>query len=758
MTARLRRPGAAPLAFALAPVVALLAVLALLVPRSARAQDLSCGPGDREVRELRFTGNHAFPDRQLEDVVVTTPSSPLSRLRVVGTRRCLEPEEFPRDLLRLVAFYRKRGYPQVAVDTAVRETAPRVVEVTFAIREGQPLRVDTLIVQGLGGVRDSAAIERDFPLERGHVFDRVALEAARDSIVRRLRNAGYPGAETLLEWSTDTRRMTANATVTVVPGPYARIGAITVRNDSGVAERPKIPERVVRRTLGLRPGDPFRADDILEAQRTLYQTDAYRRVELRVDTSTTARDSLVNVEVIVAEGDQHAARVAAGWATLDCFRAQGEFTDRYFLPRAQRLELSANVSKIGVGEPLDGFSGLCLPDVKEDPFSLYLNYYAGATLRQPALFRLRRIPSITVFTSRVSEYKAYLRTVNIGTLLTLVSRPNSRLPSTLTYQFELGRTNAEPAVLCAVFGACTDDARASLRNDQNAPLGAIGYTIARLRTDNPLAPRKGTVLRLTARHSSALTGSAPSQRFNRLLAEAVWYRPIGDAALVTRTQYGMLFGEQPPPQERLFAGGPTTVRGFRQNELGPAVYLTGAPEVVPSPTSPDTVFFQIPADTRNAERTVPTGGDRMVMGSVEAQFRSPLLPELLQFAVFTDVGQVWNRGSDNLGFDKLRWTPGAGLRVRSPFGVIRLDLGYNGYASPSGAAYYNPRPNAQNEAPLYCVSPGNALPVSGAGDLDVFAAPAPVQTEGECPASFQPVTAKTFIHRLNPSIWIGQAF
>ena len=749
----MRRRSAA--AFARALVVAL---LALVGPRAARAQDLSCGPGDREVRELRFAGNRAFPDRQLEDVVVTTPSSPLSRLRVIGTRRCLEPEEFPRDLLRLVAFYRKRGYPQVAVDTVVREKAPRVVEVTFSIREGRPLRVDTLGVEGLAGVRDSAALVRDFPLRRGDVFDRVTLEAARDSIVRRLRNAGYPGAETLLEWSTDTRRMTANATVTVVPGPFARLGTITVRNDSGLAEPPKIPERVVRRTLGLRPGDPFRADDILEAQRTLYQTDAYRRVEVRVDTSTTARDSLVNLEVLVAEGDQHAARVAAGWATLDCFRAQGEFTDRYFLPRAQRLELSANVSKIGVGEPLDGFSGLCLPDVKEDPFSLYLNYYAGATLRQPTLFRLRRVPSITVFTSRVSEYKAFLRTVNLGTLLTLVSRPNSRLPSTMTYQFELGRTDAEPAVLCAVFNACTTAERSALRNDQNAPLGALGYTIARLRIDNPLAPRKGTVLRLTARHSSALTGSAPSQRFNRLLAEAVWYRPLGDASLVARTQYGMLFGEQPPPQERLFAGGPTTVRGFRQNELGPAVYLSGSPEVVPSPTSPDTAYFQLAEGTTSAERTVPSGGDRMVMGSVEAQFRSPLLPELLQFAVFTDVGQVWNRKVDALGFDKLRWTPGAGLRVRSPFGVIRLDLGYNGYASPTGAAYYNPRPNSANEAPLYCVSPGNTLPVSGANGLDDFDAPAPVQGDGECPGTVQPVTAKTFLRRLNPSIWIGQAF
>jgi outer membrane protein insertion porin family/translocation and assembly module TamA len=96
--------------------------------------------------------------------------------------------------------------------------------------------------------------------------------------------------------------------------------------------------------------------------------------------------------------------------------------------------------------------------------------------------------------------------------------------------------------------------------------------------------------------------------------------------------------------------------------------------------------------------------------------------------------------------------------VRSPFGLIRLDLGYNGYAAEAGAAYYNPRPNSRNEAPLLCVSPNNILAVTGADRLDVFDAPAPQQAAGTCPATFAPTTAKTFLRRLNPSIWIGQAF
>lgn len=101
----------------------------------------------------------------------------------------------------------------------------------------------------------------------------------------------------------------------------------------------------------------------------------------------------------------------------------------------------------------------------------------------------------------------------------------------------------------------------------------------------------------------------------------------------------------------------------------------------------------------------------------------------------------------------MKLTPGLGVRIVSPFGAIRIDLGYNPYQLPSGAAYYN-APLQAGVAPLYCVSPGNLLRVSSGST-----AGAPrVQESGRCPSTFRPVRAPGFLRRLNPSIWIGQAF
>lgn len=736
-----------------AGAAALLALAAAHVAAApAAAQDLRCEAGDREVRGLHFVGNRAFKDAELARVVVTTASSALARLRFIGTRRCLDPVEFPRDLLRLEAYYRKRGYPQATVDTALRTVGPNAVDVTFRVVEGRPLRVDTLHVEGLAGVRVRQDPLRDFPLHPGSVFDRVALEAARDSARTRLRNQGYPNADALLSWSTDLERMTANATLTVVPGTFTRLGRIDVVVDTTGGERPRIPERVVRRVLGLRQGDAYSAAAVLEAQRALYQTDAYHRVEIRGDSARSPRDSVLPLRVTLDEGDLHAARVGAGWATLDCFRVQGDLTSYYFQPWAQRLELSGRVSRIGIGHPMR-FSpaGFCRP-ARGDIYSDAANYYVGATVRQPTLLRSRLAPSLTLFSSRASEFNAFRRTTAIGALVSVASRAGSRLPSTVSYQLELGRTEANAAVFCAVFSACDDRSRDFF--ERTRPLGAIGYAVARNRADDPANPTTGTVQRLTLRHSSAFTGSHASQRFTKGVLDMTSYRAVGEGGTFTaHVQLGGLVGGA-PPQERLYAGGPTTVRGYRQNELGPVVYLVTAYDTVRAPGS-DTVVFQVdPARIPRPARTIPTGGNTLIVGNLELQVRSPVIPELLSLAVFTDVGQVWNRGKVTADFRGVRVTPGAGVRLKTLFGPFRFDLGYNPYTAPAGAAYFiSSRDGGQQ---LYCVSPENTLPVPLPRGT-VTTTPAP-QRAGSCPASYRPAEARNFLQRLNPSIWIGNAF
>src|SRR5205814_10410955 len=66
-------------------------------------------------------------------------------------------------------------------------------------------------------------------------------------------------------------------------------------------------------------------------------------------------------------------------------------------------------------------------------------------------------------------------------------------------------------------------------------------------------------------------------------------------------------------------------------------------------------------DTIGFRRVVPVGVNSLVVGNVELRLRSPFRPELLQFTMFTDAGEVWNRGQSQIKEVKLKVTPGIQL-------------------------------------------------------------------------------------------------
>jgi hypothetical protein len=171
---------------------------------------------------------------------------------------------------------------------------------------------------------------------------------------------------------------------------------------------------------------------------------------------------------------------------------------------------------------------------------------------------------------------------------------------------------------------------------------------------------------------------------------------------------------------------------------------------------PDTLF-RIADSVRDFRRAVPVGGNSMIVSNLELRLPSPFLPDLLQWTVFTDGGDVWNRGQtasfQNFSF---KVTPGIQLTAFSPVGPVRLVVGYNPYHRPAGPLYYEvPSGTSDLTGPepgsLPCVSPGNLLPVHLVGGRLK-------QTEGRCPATFTPRSSKSIRSKLTFGLAIGQAF
>ena len=96
------------------------------------------------------------------------------------------------------------------------------MEVNFLINEGLPTRLQSLVIEARLGSEPKGVVSR-LPIRAGERFDRISLEAARDSIARRLRNSGYPRAEVNNIFEVNDSLRLAYDTIRVETGPFTRI-------------------------------------------------------------------------------------------------------------------------------------------------------------------------------------------------------------------------------------------------------------------------------------------------------------------------------------------------------------------------------------------------------------------------------------------------------------------------------------------------------------------------------------------------------
>ncbi len=166
----------------------------------------------------------------------------------------------------------------------------------------------------------------------------------------------------------------------------------------------------------------------------------------------------------------------------------------------------------------------------------------------------------------------------------------------------------------------------------------IGSGLSRVLADDRIEPMRGSLLRLRARagHDAILS----DVRLFDMGLELRWIRGLGDRYRVLwRGELGALVTSdfsKLPGSVRYFAGGDRSVRGYEYQELGP---LDELGDVI--------------------------GGTKLLVTALEldAAVRSGW-----RVALFADLGNAL----DSWG-DRLEVGAGAGIRWRSPVGMVRLD-------------------------------------------------------------------------------------
>ena len=508
---------------------------------------------------------------------------------------------------------------------AIEGELPKEVDGKLALTAGAPAIAAEVLA---GGERLQTALE-----DEGYAFAKVDPPVAQEIPAERVLDVSFH----------------------VTTGAQVNIGEIKIRGLK------KMKESFVRRRLLVHTGERYGASKVENARKDLLALGVFTSVTVQVGEKPDSAGQ-VPITFRIRERALHAVSLSAGYST-DLGGSSGvTWTDRNMSGRADSLTLGANVLNLGgtasTGIGYDLTAKYMLPEFGHRDQSLQLAVEAinqslqaydqkaitfGATLTR----KLSPIWSVSVGATAEVE-----RIQQEGYINELESKVEADQLTAICPTLQTVKPYSECLVNGIVVNGTEEIFTTALQTSHYELLALpMSVTFNTTGLDSPLEDATHGVRASLSEAPTVSLGTRTAKYFITQgnvayyfdLNRFKWSDP-GRSVIALRALAGLAQGASQfslPPDQRFYAGGSGTVRGYRYQSVGP------------------------PFPDGN-----PVGGTAINAGQAEYRQR---IGQSLGFVVFLDAGQV---SQDVNPLDStLRFGTGAGVRYYTPIGPIRLDIG-----------------------------------------------------------------------------------
>ncbi len=589
-------------------------------------------PDQPVVTAVDLRGARSVDRAQLRDKLATRASTCFIGCDVAH----LDRNELQDDKLRIAAFYKERGrYQAQVLDPELIPDGEGRVRVRFVVTEGAAARVVKLLTPGLEAAPEAARALVRPALKVGATFTVEAYDGMRAQLLSALRSTGWALAEVGQAARVLPDLEQVEVTYTVVPGPRLKFGPLQVTGTDKVP-----PGKVIdQASLEVRQGAIFDERALTRAQTRVFNLGVFAGTRLTTGHPDLERGE-VPVVVNVQEAPFETLRLGPGIAFQSSrWEVQGlaSWTNRNFLGDLRKLQLQAQV----------GYAWLPTP-VSASKQGLVGQ--ATANFDQPGTFgrQVDLAAKLGVERSIEQAYAYWAVRGRVGTPLRLASR------WTLIPSYNLENYWVDPG-----FNPADGSTPPQLQACNASRICLLSYFEERIAwdgRDDPVNTRSGVALALTLQEGFRIGSNGYD--YLRVSPEASFYVPLGwQTVLAGRIRLGSLvpLNETGPASiVALFtSGGANSVRGYGVQRLSPMVLQDGD--------------------------WVPTGGNGVLEASLELRQQ---LRGALGGVVFVDVGNVSEASGEARKWQQvldpslLQPTAGLGIRYRTPFGPVRVDIGF----------------------------------------------------------------------------------
>ena len=550
----------------------------------------------------------------------------------------------------LQRYYHDQGYLAAEIDEPKIEYQGAVARVVMAVREGPKFRARHVATRG-NKVWGTEALLQQLPVKEDEPFLPLGAENSLEKIRTLYWPLGYNDVRSDYSLVLDRGAGVVDITFTIAEGRQSVVGPIQVRGTQ------RLDEALVRRQIELQPGEPLDLSALAKSRRNLYDTGAFSTVQINQGDREQGENRRASAEA-PASGPQTNEQAGEPQSSEQIPQAENEPINgekpvplsvvvREVQPLQVRYGASYDTER-GLGGILDvsqhnwlggarviGFQSRY--DKQLHDFRLYIN--------QPALLFLPfKTTGAVYFREDLSPPSELTRAFNAsrkGASIEQEVKLADAYVWSWGYRWERART-LEP-----VGGVLIGDPHT---------ISPLTSTLTRETRDEPLDATRGTFVAHALAFSPRWLGSDLAymkyfgQYFHYFALQSPQRKPLTNEYLrprlvfATGVRVGLAkgIGGEVPMTERFFAGGSYSMRGFAQNAVGPI----------------------------GADR-IPTGGNALILFNNE--LRAPLFGRF-DGVVFADIGNVYPLISA-ITFD-LRESAGVGLRVRTPWFLLRGDYGF----------------------------------------------------------------------------------
>jgi len=576
--------------------------------RNRVAINFNVNEGDiSKIHTINIVGNQAFKEKDLLDLfVLSTPGW----MTWFTKNDQYSKQKLSADLETLRSFYMNQGYLEFNIDSTQVSITPdkQDIYITLNIVEGPKYTVSDIKLGGEMLVAEEE-LRKLLQIKPGDVFSREKLTASNKAISDRLGNDGYAFANVNAVPELDKEKQQAAFTFFVDPGRRVYVRRINIAGNT------RTRDEVIRREMRQMESGWYAADKIARSRVRLERLSYFSDINVETPAVPGTTDQ-VDMNVTVTEKPTGSVMAGAGFSSSEGFILSGSVSQANAFGSGNMLSAQVNSGKINTVYALS-FT---------DPY-----YTADGISR---------------------GFDVYKRKVNASSL-SIAQYNTSSIGAGIRFGIPLNEMNTLNLGLSAEsLDLSVFDTSPQRYRDYVAQFGEKNTTLrfdaglARDTRDSLTYPTEG----FNQRGFGEFGLPGGDLKYFKLSYQHQWFYPLNRTfTLMLNGEAGVAgsYGDKEFPFfKNFYAGGNTSVRGYRTSSLGLK--------------DPDGNAY---------------GGTKRLVGNVEVLFPFPGMKNdrSVRLSAFVDGGGVYGK-DEKIGTDELRYSAGLAVSWFSPMGPMKFSL------------------------------------------------------------------------------------